>query len=80
MIFPLNHLRMGVDGQGGCAHHVISPYIDAHRQAFLRLDSCACCIQAKLPDWNPHSIDTQISKSQDSLSISHHNSLYYKQK
>lgn len=69
---------MGGEGER-CTHHVISAHVDAHGQALLGLYPCTGCIQAQLPYWNPHSIDTQIAKAQDPLSISHHNSLYHKQ-
>lgn len=79
--FPFNKSSASRGGweRERCTHHVISAHINAHRQAFLRLYPCTRCIQTKLPYWNPHSVDTQISKSQDPLSVGHHNSLDYKQ-
>lgn len=62
-------------GGGAATHFVISSHVDTHRQALLGLDSCTRCVQTELPNGDPHPIDPQVSKTQNSLSISHHHSL-----
>lgn len=56
-------------------HCVVSSNVDAHRQAFIWMDSCTGRIQAEFPHGNSHPIHPEVSETQDPFSISDNNSL-----
>lgn len=62
----------------GLTHRVVSSHVDAHGQAPVRPYPRTGGVQTQFAHWDAHSIDTQISETQNPLSISHHHSLNYK--
>lgn len=54
---------------------IISSNVQQNRQALMGLYSGQRCVQGEFPHGDPHSIASQVSQSQNPLSICHHDSL-----
>ena len=55
---------------------VVCAAVNCDWQAVLGMEACSGCIEADLPDWDPHTIGSQISQSQDSPTICDDYDLY----
>lgn len=47
--------------------------IKNNRQALVWLDSSQSSIEGQFPNWNTHTLYTQVTKTQNTFSICHHN-------
>eukprot|EP00056_Hartaetosiga_gracilis_P004840 m.78504 g.78504 ORF g.78504 m.78504 type:complete len:326 (+) comp11958_c0_seq1:714-1691(+) len=45
-------------------------------QTTTRVNSCRRCVNCKLANWNGHPINTQVTKSKNTLTICHHNNIH----
>lgn len=54
---------------------IISSNVQQNRQALMGLYSGQRCVQGEFPHGDPHSIASQVSQSQNPLSICHHDCL-----
>lgn len=54
---------------------IISSNVQQNRQALMGLYSGQRCVQGEFPHGDPHSIASQVSQSQNPLSICHHDRL-----
>lgn len=57
-------------------HLIICSHIDTHRQAAFWSDPSTGSVQTQLPYRNAHSIYTEITQTQNPLTIGHYHSLH----
>lgn len=54
---------------------VVSANIQQHWETLLWSNTSTGCVECQLPDGNPHPVAAQVTESQDTLTICHHNGL-----
>lgn len=49
---------------------VVGSQVDGQRKSAVRADTSASGVQAELADWNTHTVDTQVTETEDTRTVS----------